>query len=110
MDSFAGSELARVNIMSSQQVGQPMALDRVKSGLSNSFTLNEELFVNQVKTIKLVKNSMEVKASQKEEEGIRHTKKKFALNSTSSTLGNFSEKWRTTIGRKKLHERAESPE
>jgi hypothetical protein len=37
---------------------------------------------------------------------MRHTKKKFALHSTSSTLGNFSEKFRSTVGRKKLIERA----
>jgi hypothetical protein len=31
---------------------------------------------------------------------IRKTKASFNLSSTSSTLGQFSEKWRTTVGKK----------
>ena len=105
--SFAPSELALPDIvMCSQQLDGPTALDRIRPGLSSSFVVVEEQVGNRVKTIRMVKNSVEVKAPI-EEEGIRQTKKKFALNSTSSTLGNFSEKWRTTVGRKKMQERVE---
>lgn len=106
--SFAPSELALPDIvMCSQQLDGPTALDRIRPGLSSSFVVVEEQVGNRVKTIRMVKNSVEVKAPVQEEEGIRQTKKKFALNSTSSTLGNFSEKWRTTVGRKKMQERVE---
>ena len=35
---------------------------------------------------------------------VRRTKKKFNLTSTSSTLEHFSERWRTTIGKKSLRQ------
>ena len=89
--------------MSSQQLESPVRHDKFKLALSSSFTLYDEQLMNRVKEIRLGKNSVEVNANDREEEcEIRQTKKKFALNSTSSTLGNFSEKWRSTIGRKKL--------
>lgn len=84
-------------------------MDRIKSGLSSSFVVEDQL-LNRVKTVRMVKNSAEIIIPLREEEEIRQTKKKFGLHSTSSTLGNFSEKWRTTVGRKKIQERSEAVE
>lgn len=60
-------------------------------------------------SFKIIRASIELKNHEENTE-LRGTKLKFALNSTTSTLGAFCDKWRTTAGRKKLIEKSESLE
>jgi hypothetical protein len=107
--SFASSEFDEPKgTTCSQQLAEVKSLNRINGHpLTTSFTVPKRSFVRHTSEFRIL-NLVSKEQPEREDEGaISASKKKLNLHSTSSTIGNFSEKWRTTVGRKKLLERAE---
>lgn len=111
--SFEANELRFHNkkqVSCSLQAREGTALDSYKPDMSNSLTIKEgeegkksKMGPTYDNLFRAMCESKETKKSEvtKPIEGeVRKTKKKFNLTSTSSTLEQFSERWRSTVGKK----------
>ncbi len=89
-----------------------VGLDYFQTDMSNSVTIkeserrnmpnsstDEQMFQQMCESKDLKHSAFDSKPIEGSTE-VRRTKKKFNLTSTSSTLERFSEKWRSTVGKK----------